>query len=606
MNNDMAEKIWKQYEDGINYFDRVGLSKEWDECEKFVEGNHWPRATPKTKNLPRPVVNLCSMIAENKKASILSEHLKLNFTPAEMFGEKLMMAQQGANIFTKYADKCLNEMKIEEKNDTAMDYATQLGTYIYHFFWDSDVVGGMTTPYVGAMRVEILHPKNVVLSNMREKDIQKQRYIILASIEELESVKKLAKENGVFDWQNIKADHEIDDEATKDKEVCTVLTKYSRINGKVVWSKSTKEVMLQEPTYWEPDLNSDKIKLYDENDEEKEETIETSEPDKPLKEFTDGHFQKQLYPIVFETHKERKQSAYGIGEVAQAIPNNKAVNFNLAMMLLSIQQTAWPKIMQKPNALGRQSITNAPGEILTDNSQGNGWGITYLTTPGFNNQAMNLNQVLIDLTRMFTGSTEVTTGEAIGSNMAASAIIALQNQAKKPVEIFQKKFFRVYERIGKILEQFFKFYYTDDRAFSYEENGNNIVAQMNGEIYKNIDYSLNVNAGPGGTYSESLEVSLLDTMKANGDIDTDTYIDLYPDDIMPFKTELKKARLRMQQEQLQREQAMLLGGMIPNETGQTPAIPPPSAGEAAIQPSASDLLAMQGKVSPQQVARATE
>lgn len=545
MNNNMASVIWQQYQAGLNYFERSGLTKEWEDCEKFYEGNQWPKATKKTKNLPRPVINLCAMIADNKKAGILSEKIKLVYTPSEMFGERLVQAQEGANIFTKFADNISKELRQEELDEHAIEYGTQFGTYIYHYFWDNNVLGGMETPYLGGERGEVLKPSNVIVANPREIDVQKQKYIIIASIESVSSVKELAKKNKLKNVDLIQADHEIDDEATKELEVCTVLTKYSRKNGKVVWSKSTKDVVIQDTTYWEPNKNS--VSLTDE--EIKDDGSELSEPDKVGEK--DSFFKNQLYPIVFESHKNRKDCIYGIGEVAQAIPNNKAVNFNLAMMLLSVQQTAWPKIIQKAGALARQQITNAPGEVLTDNTKSQNWGFKYMETSGFSSQALTLTDSLISLTRTVTGSSEVVTGEVMGANMAASAIIALQNQAKKPIEIYQKKFYRAHQKIGKIHEQFFKNYYTDDRLFSYEEDNQLYTVSMNGENYRDIDFSLSVEVGSGGIYSESLTISLLDSMKQAGDIDFDEYIELYPESIMVFKSQLKKMRQKKAEEQKQ-------------------------------------------------------
>lgn len=551
--NNQAEIIWNQYQNGLNYFERSGLSKEWAECENFVEGKQWGKVTKKTKNLPRPVINLCSMIAENKKSGILSEKIKLVFTPSELFGEHLELATEGANIFTKFCDNISREMKLEDLDEEAIDNSTKLGTYIYHFFWDRNVLGGMETPYIGGLRGEILHPKNVIVSNAREKDVQKQKYIIIASIESLSNVKELAKANKVTNIDSIVADHEIEDEATKELEVCTVLTKYSRKKGKVVWSKSTKNVMIQDTTAWEPD--SKKIKLADE--EISDEGAEISEPD----ETNNNTLTKnQLYPLIIRSHKKRKDCIYGIGEVAQAIPNNKAVNFNLAMMLLSVQQTAWPKIIQKAGALARQTITNSPGEVLTDNSKSSNWGFKYMEPSGFSSQALTLTDSLISLTRTTTGSSEVVTGEVMGANMAASAIIALQNQAKKPIEIYQKGFYSAHIEIGKIFEQFFKYYYNDDRMFSYEEDNQTIVSNMNGENYKNIEFSTNIDVGTSGVFSESLTISLLDNMKLKGDIDFDEYIELYPESVMPFKAQLKK----MRQKKLE-EQRLLEQQLIPNQ-----------------------------------------
>lgn len=547
-------KIWDEFIKGREYLKKVKLTDEWEECEKFYEGDHWPQPTPKTKNMPRPVVNLCSMICDNKKSGILSGNIKMIFKPSEMFGDYLQRAEEGANIFTKFADNIVKELKQNELDDLAQDNSVQLGTYIYHYYWDTTISGGMQTPYVGGVRGDIIHPKNVIFANPMEKDEQKQKYIIIASAEPLESVKQLAKRNGVTNYDEIKGDNELDEDSTNSLTLCTILTKYSRQNGKVVWEKSTKYHYIQKPTMWEPDLKS--IKIDGEVDEQ-----EVNEPD-TINNY--GYFRKQLYPIVVGNHKNRKNSIYGIGEVKQAIQNNKSVNFSLGMMLLSVQNTGWPKIIQKVNALAKQMITNEPGEIITDTTQGSSWGVKYMDTPGFNGQALTLTNTIIDLTRTTTGSTEVTNGEVMGANMAASAIIALQNQAKKPIEMYQRKFYRSYEKIGKILEQFFKYYYNDGRLFSYEEEGQRYVSSLNGQNYQDIDFSLSVEVGAGGVYSESLTVSLLDTLKTAGDIDTDEYIDLYPDSIMTFKSKLKKMREQKKIEQARLEQQLLAQGIVPN------------------------------------------
>lgn len=556
-NSEYITQIWKEFYSSVQWQRDNHLLDEWEECENFVEGNHWPKATKKTKSLPRPVVNLCSMIAENKKSNILSSKIKMIFTPAEMFGDLLIKSEEGANLFTKFAENISKEIKEENLDDLAQDNAVQLGTYIYHYYWDSTISGGMTTPFVGGMRGEIIHPRNIVFSNPTELDEQNQQYIIIANTEPVNTVKRLAKKNKVVGWENITSDNILEEENINNLNLCTVLTKYSRINGKVVWEKATKNCLIQPLTYWEP--NKKNVKLESEKDNSEIEPNRFNE--------NNNYFNKQLYPIVVQQHKNRKKCIYGIGEVKQSIQNNKAVNFNLAMMLLSVQQTSWPKIIQKANALAKQMITNEPGEIITDTSNSPNWGVKYLESPGFNVQALTLTNTLIDLTRTTAGSTEVVTGEVLGANMAASAIIALQNQAKKPVEIYQKKLYSAYEKKGRIYEQFFKYYYNDGRMFGYEKNNQIVTASMNGEEYKDISFALNLEVGTGGMWSESLSVQLLDKLKQDGDITTDDYIDLYPESIMPFKAKLKKLRekklmddqkileqkMQMQQEQIDKE-----------------------------------------------------
>lgn len=545
--------LWKRYQDSLAYVSRMSLDKVWTECEDFVEGRHWPAPTPRTRGMPRPVINLVNLIADNKKAGILSSKVKLVYRPSQVIFD-IDKADEGADIFTKFAEITMKDLKQEDLDDEAQNDSTQLGSYVYHYFWDKNVTGNFQSPFIGSVRGEIIEPKNIFFSNPRIHDEQKQKWILIVSSEPVESVRKLAQSNGIKEWQNIKADYEIDDESFKDKEMCTVITQYSRENGKVVWQKATKNVYIQKPTFWQPDLNKPK----------NEDLEETKEPDIAS---TESSFENQLYPIVFGTHKVRRRCIYGIGEVEQAIPNNKAINFNLGMMLLSVQQTAWPKIVEKAGALAKQTITNTPGEIITDHTQNPGvWGIKYLDSPGFNGQALTLTNSLLDLTRTTQGSTEVVTGEVLGANMAASAIIALQNQAKKPIELYQKKFYRSYEKIGAILLQFFKYYYKDGRMFVHESEDVREVSVMDGSKYNDFDYSVVVEAGSAGTYSESLTIGLLDQLKKEQAIDQDQYIELYPDSIMTFKAKLKLMRQKAKEEQ----SLMSMQQQIP----QTPSIDP--------------------------------
>ena len=99
--------------------------------------------------------------------------------------------------------------------------------------------------------------------------------------------------------------------------------------------------------------------------------------------------------------------------------------------------------------------------------------------------------------------------------------------------------------------------------FSYEEDNQTIVSSMNGENYQNIEFSTNIDVGTSGIFSESLTVSLLDNMKASGDIDFDEWIELYPESIMPFKAQLKKMRQkRLEEQAMMQEQALLQQQMI--------------------------------------------
>ena len=126
--------------------------------------------------------------------------------------------------------------------------------------------------------------------------------------------------------------------------------------------------------------------------------------------------------------------------------------------------------------------------------------------------------------------------------MSGSAIVALQTQAKVPIEDMQKRFWRVHEKIARVWEQFFKGYYNFDIPYIVENDGDQENAIFNGSQYQNMDFETTIDVGAGSAYSESLSITLLENALNRGDITFDQFIDLYPDNAMPFKAQLKELR----------------------------------------------------------------
>lgn len=133
--------------------------------------------------------------------------------------------------------------------------------------------------------------------------------------------------------------------------------------------------------------------------------------------------------------------------------------------------------------------------------------------------------------------------------MAASAIIALQNQAKLPIDNIQKRFYRTIKNVGRIWEQFFKTYYSMERSVVKKEVGDSQEAYLfRGTDYADVDFDLIIDVGASSTYSEALGQATLDKMYDKGDIDVDAYIELSPPNVMPFKESLRRIRQRQPQE----------------------------------------------------------
>ena len=543
MSDTFETSIWKEYQDGLSFQKNMGFSNKFPEYERFKQGDQWPQATERTKALPRPVFNIIKLFISNKKSNVLNQKIKMLFSPAEVKGED-DTSYQAAQDYTDFAENLWFELDQEGLNDAFVEDAATTGTGILHYYWDTTVSGGQYLRYNGALRGETLDPLNVFFGNPQETSVQKQPWIIISSRDLVRNVRELAKKEGLDedDIQLIRPDEDTSEEGydtaqleMKENSKITVLTKYFKRNGQVYFSKSVKSVEIIK----ERRLG---VELAGENGEPSIDRALT------------------LYPVVVFNWNLRKKCIFGSGETEGLIPNQKAINFNIGMMLLSVQDNAWPKILAKPGAL-KQNITNKPGEILTDYYT-SGDGIKYMQPPNFNYMAVNLVDKVMELSRTTSGVTEISTGEQLGANMAASAIIALQNQAKVPIDNIQSRFYRSQKEVGKIWEQFFKVFYLMPRNMSVIEDGKIMTREFNGGQYAEVEFKMKIDVGAASIYSESLSMSTLDKMYDKGDITVDDYIELAPDTVMPFKEQLKKLRAKHLEEQMsmQTEQPIIPQG----------------------------------------------
>lgn len=582
--------VWGEYENGLNFQKQMEFNTKFPEFERFKQGDQWPRATERTKSLPRPVFNIVEMFVSNKKSNVLNQNIKMVFSSAETgVNSELDTAEQtlineGAQMYTDYAYNLWNELDQDTLNDMCVEDAATNGTGFLHYYWDTSVSGGEIAPYIGALRGETIDSLNIFVSNPQETDIQKQQWVIISNRVELKKAREIAKNAGIPKRKMALITPDEDTEAEgydtalmeqNDSKKITILTKYYRKeDGLVYFVKVVKGCVIQGETCLTPER-------YDASVIEEAEPVQAETPDidgeysvEEVNEIPQPNFRGiTRYPIAVFNWQRRKKCLWGYGEVEGIIPNQKAINFNVGMMLLSVQDNSWPKLIVKPGAL-RQSVTNMPGEILTDHYT-SGDGVKYMQPPNFNYMAISLVDKVLDLSRSTSGVTEVATGEQLGANMAASAIIALQNQAKVPIDNIQRRFYRTIKEVGRIWEEFFKTYYSLPRLITVDEvDGTQKARAFTGTDYTNVEFKLKIDVGASSTYSESLGMATLDKMYDKGDITVDDYIELAPDNVMPFKETLKKRRAMEQQlaQQMQMEQQMQMGQGMPPIPQQMPPV----------------------------------
>lgn len=575
-------ELWDLYQDGLAYQASTKLSTNLPKFVKFYEGDQWAAPTKNTKNLPRPVVNIIKMICRSKKSAILATPVKIIYRAED----------ENADVekFNRFAEYIQREIGQEALDKKGINDGVIKGSYFYHYYWDSEAKGknGIRE---GGLRCEMIDPLNIFFANPTELDEQKQAWILIASREDVESVK--AKADKDTDKDLIAADETDNKYGTieqKNNKLCTVLTRYFRQNGEVYCEKATKSVVVNKPFALTPDIQAAAQELGI-----KEDAPNNSLPDNTEKQsLIPNTARAYLYPIVVGNYEIREDSIYGLGEVEGIIPNQKAINFNLAMSLLNAQEVAWGKYIVAPGALKGQTINNEPGQVLTDYT-GTGQGIKKMTEQTMQSQPLQLVDSLMQMTRNVTGANEVMSGEVLGANMSGAAIAQLQSQAQQPIEELKDAFWLTKEKQGRVLAQFFKLYYSQ-KEFSYIEEGDkprtsihdyppeiqqlilanpgryetfNKMLEKEGEEDREVtdvfdsaefastDFSVVVEATAGTKASAAGDINALDVLLAKGYISIKTYLRAYPKDALSNRTEILKGIEADEQDALTQLQAQV-------------------------------------------------
>lgn len=548
--------IWAEMQRGIEYQNSINLTTQVPEYVRFKEGDQWPPSTPLTRHAAKPVINQCDFTIETRKSNILSNTIKMIFEPEELpEGQDNDELLQAAQDMTDMAQNTWNDIDEEELNEEWVEDALLTGTGIKHYFFDNTLNGGVNTKYIGKIQGETIDVLDIFFANphLKPKQTQSQPWIIIRTHDDTDMLIEKAKDSG-SNWQMIQPDEHNKDEkydnAKKDmaeKRVTTCAIKYYRKNGQIYWTKVTESAVIQKPTPLSP---------------------EGAEP-------------FELYPIRLLVFKRRKKCIYGISVLKDIIPVQKMVNFIYGMIANGIQDVAWPKIIAKMGAL-QQTITNIPGEILIDHFSTPGVdGFKFMQPPNFSKFPVEVADRLIEMQRQTNGTHDVITGEQLGANMAAAAIIALQNQAKKPVENDQKKFYRAEKDCGLICQEFYKCYYNMPRPIKGKnKEGQEVTKIFDYQKYKNMGFGLKIDVGPASVFSESLQVTIIENMYQKGDLNKYQLVKYLPTNSVSSELrqdfEREAEQMAQQQEMQAKQQAMIdaaLAELSPEELAELNANP---------------------------------
>ena len=524
-----TEKIWKQYEKGLDFNNKLRLAKNVQNNENFFIGRQWEGVA--SNGLPTPVFNILKQIVLHQVATITSDNFTISAAPlrASSNDKRLEMIAQVANTELRALFK-INKLpslaRIMMRN-AAVDGDGCLFTY-----FDPDSPTGIKG-VKGAIKTEVLENTRVLFGNANTRDVQKQPYIIIWKRKMVDEVKEIARQNGVSEDEIEQIKPDDDDNGSKmdgyvDDKVTVLLKLWRDKKTGTVWgTEVTKNVEIRKP--------------YD--------------------------VRIKSYPVTWICWDYVQDSYHGQALITGLIPNQEFINKAYAMAMLSLMMSAFPTRVYDSTRV--KAWTNQVGAQIA--VQGNVDGIAKILEPAqISPQIAQFINSTIENTQSLTGATAAALGNTRPDN--TSAIIALQRAAAIPAELTKQNLYECIEDLGRIYIEFMAAYYglrpvDVPVAAVLGEEAAHFAASEVGTMQQDFDFSeltdcpmtIGLDVGASSYWSEVASMQTLENLLQLNLITLADFLERIPDGYVAKRQELldkykrKESAMSMAQEMLPQE-----------------------------------------------------
>lgn len=510
------ETIWKLYEAGESYNDKLKLYDTVRDNENMFIGKQWEGVT--ANGLPTPVLNFIKRTVMFKVATISSDNLKVNASPLGPSARNDELFEP-ARIVTEECDALMERNNVVRLSREFCRNAAVDGDGCLYTYWDTDVTatGKLGEETIdGQIATEVLQNTRVLFGDQNDRRVQKQPYIIIKKYYPVRTVKRMAEKAGAKDYDSITADEDdksMDTVKRTDDKVTVLLFLWRDPDSGEIWSyECTKSLVLSEP----------KSLLI------------------------------RLYPLVWLNWDFVQDCYHGQAEVSGLVPNQVSTNKLWAAHILANMNLGFPKVMFDRTRI--RSWTNQVGVAIPCDG-GDMDSVAKILTPGAPSpQAFQLMQALIEQTERCMGVTQAALGDTRPDN--TSAIIALQKASATPMELTKQQFYGCIEDLFRIYVEFMAFYYgkrsivtkTPDKVteaieFAAEnhpdiEATGTVTTDFDYSTLKDIRWALKLDVGASSYFSEIATISTIAEWVKQGLMLPSEGMERLPTDFMPKQQEL--------------------------------------------------------------------
>ena len=488
-------KAWQQYEAGKEYKRRIGLYETVRQNERFYRGEQWQYG--EGKDLPKPVFNIVYRVMNYLVCSLASANVSLSFTdenlPFAQSGEDAALIRKGVDVLAKNTAYRWKKDGMDRKMLKLLTDAAITGDGVVYCYWDTNIRGPQR--FDGDIVTELIDNVNVFPADVNKADIQSQDYVILAGRAPAIKLREEARAYGIPEEEisKITPDDEYSVQSGEmaryelsgeDEAKTTYIIKFWRENGYVVFEKSTRNCVVRR-----------------------------------------GHTDCRLYPIAYFNWIPVKNSFHGASPISSLIPNQKFINRAYAMVMKHMTDTAFSKVIYDKSKIPEWS--NEVGEAIAAYGGGNvSDSVSVVGVGEMQSGYMELIESAVNLTKELMGATDSALGNLEANN--TSAILALQETSRIPLQQIRSAYYRMIEDIANIWADMMCAYYPSERLLPCYSKGEVVSEKIEFSVLKNDVLCAEAQISEMTRYSATGVQNMLDKLLDGGYITASEYVKRLP------------------------------------------------------------------------------
>lgn len=487
--------IWKRYENGVDWHHKNNLYSDTDLFYSMFEGDQWKGIDSGDERLSQH--NFIQPICEYKIALVAMNNMVINYSPLNS-GPNQEIFRQSCDMLNQFAASKWELKKMDSKVWEVIKQAC-IGGDSYLFFYNS------------ALDSQIIDRTNIYLSDEQEKDIQKQKYILIYERRFVDDVKEEARANGLPEEEVEMIVSDNDTDTLPDNVKSNEVKNTDKCSGLLYMTKKKLSAPHTKP-YGIYVARSTQTVVY--------------QPETLIEGLT-------LYPIVNMLWSTKRGSARGIGEVEPLVNNQINANKLLARRELNLKQTGFAKPVYNMDLIDNPSDVEKVGSsirIKGHTAQRVDDAFKYVAPSPMSGDAKTMQDELIEVSRNLASAGDNATGNINPERASGAAIIAVKDQqaVNSTQNISAYKQFN--EDVANVWLDMWIAYNPNGLTIDLEEEGEVVQQTIDAETLKELQVNIRIDISPTNPYSKFAREQALENALAQQHITFEEYVEALDDD----------------------------------------------------------------------------